>query len=51
MEINIKSLRVAKQHYLLADDYQRSLVLELESTDEDLLIAYENIKQNKQKVL
>jgi len=42
---------VAKQHYLLADDYQRSLVLELESTDEDLLIAYENIKQNKQKVL
>lgn len=33
-----------------ANDYQRSLVLELESVDEDWLMAYENIKRNKGKV-
>jgi len=41
---------VAKQHFLSTDDCQRSLVLELESTNEDRLMAYESIKWNKEKV-
>lgn len=43
-DINVKSLRVTKQHILSTDDYQRLLVLKLESVGEGHLIAYENIK-------
>lgn len=50
LEVKVKSLRVAKQHLLSTDDHQRSLVLELESVDEDSLMVYENIKPNKEKV-
>ena len=43
MEINIKSLRVAK--------YSQAMFQELESADDDKIMALENIKLNKEKVV
>ena len=50
MEINIKSLRVAKQVGLQLEEYSQAMFQELESVDNDRIMALENIKLNKEKV-
>ena len=46
----MKSLRVAKQNDLEPGDYCQSMLMELDSADEDRLMALENIRLNKSKV-
>ena len=50
MEINVKSLRVAKQAGLQPDEYSQAMFQELESADDDRIMALESIKLNKEKV-
>ena len=50
MELNIKSLRVAKQAGLQPEEYSQAMFQELESADDDRIMALENIKMNKEKV-
>ena len=50
MEINIRSLRVAKQVGLRPEEYSQIMFQELESADDDRIMALENIKMNKEKV-
>lgn len=49
LEVNAKSLRVTKQNLMLTNDYERVLIIELEMINEDLLMAYENTRRNKEK--
>ena len=50
MEINIKSLKVAKQAGLQPDEYSQAMFQELDSANDDRIVALENIKVNKEKV-
>ena len=50
MEINIKSLRVAKQAGLQPEEYSQAMFQELESADDDRIIALENSKLNKKRL-
>ena len=50
MEINIKSLRVAKQSGLQPEEYSQAMFQEVEIADDDRIMALENIKLNKEKV-
>ena len=50
MEINIKSLRVVKQANLQPKEYSQAMLQELESTDDDRIMALESIKLNKENV-
>jgi len=34
---------------MLTNDYERVLIIELEMINEDLLMAYENTRRNKEK--
>ena len=47
--IVVNSLRVAKQHGLQLEEYTQAMFQQLESTDEDRLVALENIQANKAK--
>ena len=46
----MNSFRVAKQHKLWPKEYSEAMFEELESADEDRLMALENIQANKAKV-
>ena len=48
MEINIKSLRVAKQASLQPEVYSQAMFQELELADDDRIMTLENIKLNKE---
>lgn len=50
VEINSFSLRVAKLHLLYMDDYQQAMLMELDSTDDDMLAALSKIELSKQKM-
>ena len=50
MEINIKSLMVVKQAGLQPEEYAQAIFQELEQTNDDRIMALENIKLNKEKV-
>ena len=50
LEIAMNSLREAKQHGLQLEKYTPAMFQELESVDEDRLMALENIQANKAKV-
>ena len=50
MEINIKSLRVVKQANLQPEEYSQAMLQELESTDDDRIMALESIKLNNENV-
>ena len=50
LEIMVKSLRVAKKNDLELVDYHKALIMELDLTNGDRLMALENIWLNKLKV-
>ena len=50
LEIIVRSLRLAMQNELEPNEYHRALFMEMESADEDRLMALENIQLNKLKV-
>ena len=50
LEVAMNSLIVAKQHGLQLKEYIQAMFQELESADEDRLMALENIQANKAKV-
>ena len=51
MDINIKSLKVLKKASLQPEEYTYAMFRELESADHDRIMALENIKLNKEKVV
>ena len=51
LELAVNSFKVAKQHELQPEEYSQAMFQELESADEDRLMAFENIQANKAKVL
>ena len=50
MEINIKSIRVAKQASLQPKQYSQAMFQELDLANDARIMALENIKLNKEKV-
>ena len=50
LELAVNSFRVAKQHKLQSKEYAQAMFQELESVDEERLMALENIQANKAKV-